>query len=166
MAQIGEQNDEEKPKFAKLKNTQSIETISLEDALELFKLPRNLGTFEGHDVSVNIGRFGPYIAHDKKFYSLGKEFDPYTISLDVSVPIIVEKRAAKEQRTIKIFEKEKIQLLRGPYGPYIKQGLRNYKIPKEKQEEAAGLELAEVKAMIEEAKANPPKRVPRRKKSS
>jgi len=166
MAQIGEQNDEEKPKFAKLKNTQSIETISIEDALELFKLPRNLGTFEGHDVSVNIGRFGPYIAHDKKFYSLGKEFDPYTISLDVSVPIIVEKRAAKEQRTIKIFEKEKIQLLRGPYGPYIKQGLRNYKIPKEKQEEAAGLELAEVKAMIEEAKANPPKRVPRRKKSS
>ena len=79
MAQIGEQNDEEKPRFAKLKNTQSIETISLEDALELFKLPRNLGQFEGTDVTVNIGRFGPYIAHDKKFYSLGKEFDPYTI---------------------------------------------------------------------------------------
>ncbi|HVY74496.1 MAG TPA: type I DNA topoisomerase [Puia sp.] len=166
MAQIGEQNDEEKPRFAKLKNTQSIETISLDEALELFKLPRNLGEFEGQDVTVNIGRFGPYIAHDKKFYSLGKEYDPYTVSFDEATPVIVEKRAAKEQRTIKVFEKEKIQLLRGPYGPYIKQGLRNYKIPKEKQDQVETLELSEVKAMIEEAKANPPKRVPRKKKSS
>jgi DNA topoisomerase-1 len=166
MVQIGEQNDEEKPKFAKLKNTQSIETINLDEAMELFRLPRNLGQFEDNEVSVNIGRFGPYIAHDKKFYSLGKEFDPYTISFEESTPIIVEKRAAKEQRTIKVFEKEKIQLLRGPYGPYIKQGLRNYKIPKEKQENVEGLELNEIKAIIEEVKANPPKRVPRKKKSS
>ena len=166
MAQIGEQNDEEKPRFAKLKNTQSIETISLEDALELFKLPRNLGSFEGADVTINIGRFGPYIAHDKKFYSLGKEFDPYTISFDEAFPIVIEKRATKEKRTIKVFEKEKIQLLRGPYGPYIKQGLRNYKIPKEKQESVETLELPEIKAIIEEVKANPPKRVPRKKKSS
>jgi DNA topoisomerase I len=166
MAQIGEQNDEEKPRFAKLKNTQSIETINLEDALELFKLPRNLGIFEGVDVTVNIGRFGPYIAHDKKFYSLSKEFDPYTISFEEATPIIVEKRATKEQRTIKVFEKEKIQLLRGPYGPYIKQGLRNYKIPKEKQEMVETLELPEIKAIIEEVKANPPKRVPKKKKSS
>ena len=165
MAQIGEQNDEEKPRFAKLKNTQSIETISLEDALELFKLPRNLGQFEGTDVTVSIGRFGPYIAHDKKFYSLGKEFDPYTIGIDEATPIVVEKRAAKEQRTIKVFEKEKIQLLRGPYGPYIKQGLRNYKIPKEKQEDVEKLELDEIKAIIEDVKANPPKRVPKKKKS-
>jgi DNA topoisomerase I len=166
MAQIGEQNDEEKPRFAKLKNTQSIETINLEDALELFKLPRNLGQFENTDVTVSIGRFGPYIAHDKKFYSLAKEFDPYTIGLGEAIPIIVEKRATKEQRTIKVFEKEKIQLLRGPYGPYIKQGLRNYKIPKEKQENVEGLELDEVKAIIEDVKANPPKRVPKKKKSS
>jgi len=166
MAQIGEQNDAEKPKFAKLKNTQSIETINLEDALELFKLPRNLGAFEDTDVTVSIGRFGPYIAHDKKFYSLGKEFDPYTIGFDEAVPIIVEKRATKEQRTIKVFEKEKIQLLRGPYGPYIKQGLRNYKIPKERQENVETLELPEIKAIIEEVKANPPKRVPKKKKSS
>jgi DNA topoisomerase-1 len=165
MVQIGEQNDEEKPKFAKLKNTQSIETITLDEAMELFKLPRNLGQFEESDVTVSIGRFGPYIAHDKKFYSLGKEFDPYTISYEEAAPIIVEKRAAKEQRTIKVFEKEKIQLLRGPYGPYIKQGLRNYKIPKTRQENVEGLELDEIKAIIEEAKANPPKRVPRKKKS-
>jgi DNA topoisomerase-1 len=166
MVQIGDVNDEEKPKFAKLKNTQSIETISYDEAMELFRLPRNLGSFEGSDVTVNIGRFGPYIAHDSKFYSLGKEFDPYTISFETATPMIVEKRAAKEQRTIKIFEKEKIQLLRGPYGPYIKQGLRNYKLPKEKQDTAADLTLEEVKAIIEDVKANPPKRVPRKKKSS
>ena len=145
MVQIGDVNDEEKPRFAKLKNTQSIETISYDEAMELFKLPRNLGRFEDLDVTVNIGRFGPYIAHDGKFYSLGKERDPYTIMLDEATPIIVEKRAAKEERTIKVFEKEKIQLLRGPYGPYIKQGLRNYKIPKEQQEKAAELEIDEVK---------------------
>ncbi|HEY6900652.1 MAG TPA: type I DNA topoisomerase [Puia sp.] len=166
MVQIGDVNDEEKPRFAKLKNTQSIETISYDEAMELFRLPRNLGAFEESDVTVNIGRFGPYIAHDGKFYSLGKEFDPYTISYEQAVPLVVEKRAAKEQRTIKVFEKEKIQLLRGPYGPYIKQGLRNYKLPKEKQETAADLTLEEVKAIIEEVKANPPKRVPRKKKSS
>ncbi|HMI61012.1 MAG TPA: type I DNA topoisomerase [Puia sp.] len=166
MVQIGDVNDEEKPRFAKLKNTQSIETISYDEAMELFRLPRNLGSFEDSDVTVNIGRFGPYIAHDSKFYSLGKEFDPYTITYEVATPMIVEKRSAKEQRTIKVFEKEKIQLLRGPYGPYIKQGLRNYKLPKEKQETAADLTLAEVKAIIEDVKANPPKRVPRKKKSS
>jgi len=166
MVQIGDVSDEEKPRFAKLKNTQSIETISYDEAMELFRLPRNLGLFEDKDVTVNIGRFGPYIAHDGKFYSLGKEFDPYTITFDQAQPMVVEKRAAKEQRTIKIFEKEKIQLLRGPYGPYIKQGLRNYKLPKEKQENAADLTIEEVKAIIEEVKANPPKRVPRKKKSS
>ncbi|MDP4248212.1 MAG: type I DNA topoisomerase [Bacteroidota bacterium] len=165
MVQIGDVNDEEKPRFAKLKNTQSIETINYDEAMELFRLPRNLGSFEGSDLTVNIGRFGPYIAHDKKFYSLGKEYDPYSISFEEAVPLVVEKRAAKEQRTIKVFEKEKIQVLRGPYGPYIKQGLRNFKLPKEKQETAADLSLEEVKAIIEEVKANPPKRVPRRKKS-
>lgn len=164
MVQIGDVNDEEKPRFAKLKNTQSIETISYEEAMELFKLPRNLGQFEEADVSVNIGRFGPYIAHDGKFYSLSKDRDPYTITLEEATPIVIEKRVAKEERTIKIFEKEKIQLLKGPYGPYIKQGLRNYKIPKEQQEKAADLEIEEVKKLIEEAKANPPKKSFRKKK--
>jgi len=164
-AQVVEETDE-KPRFAKLKPTQSIETISLEDAMELFKLPRNLGQFEDKDVTVNIGRFGPYIAHDGKFYSLGKEFDPYTILLEEAAPIVAEKRTAKEQRTIKVFEKEKIQLLRGPYGPYIKQGLRNYKLSKDQQERVADLTIEEVKAIIEELKANPPKKTFRKKKAS
>ncbi|HSB92131.1 MAG TPA: type I DNA topoisomerase [Flavitalea sp.] len=165
MVQIGDVNDEEKPRFAKLKNTQSIETISYDEAMELFRLPRNLGVFEDSEVQVNIGRFGPYISHDKKFYSLGKELDPYSITYEEATPIIVEKRTAKEERTIKVFEKEKIQLLRGPYGPYIKQGLRNYKIPKEQQEKAADLQIDEVKKLIEEAKANPPKKSFRKKKT-
>jgi DNA topoisomerase I len=165
MVQIGAQNDEEKPQFAKLKANQSIETITLAEALELFKLPRNLGKFEGEDVTVNIGRFGPYAAHDKKFYSLHKEMDPYTVELELVAPLIAEKRKAKDERTIKVFEKEKIQLLRGPYGPYIKQGLRNYKLTKEQQDRVEELAIDEVKAIIEHLKANPPKKSARKKKS-
>ncbi len=169
MVQIGAQaleETDEKPKFAKLKPTQSIETISLDDAMELFKLPRQIGLFEEKEVGVNIGRFGPYLVHDGKFYSLSKDFDPYTITLEEASPIIAEKRTAKEQRTIKIFEKEKIQLLRGPYGPYIKQGLRNYKLSKAQQERVESLTIDEVKATIEELKANPPKKSFRKKKAS
>ena len=165
MVQIGLPDDEEKPKFAKLKVNQSIETINMEEAMELFKLPRNLGQFEDLDVTVNVGRFGPYAAHDKKFYSLNKEMDPYTVELDEIAPMIAEKRKAKDERTIKVFEKEKIQLLRGPYGPYIKQGLRNYKLNKEQQEKVADLTIEEVKAVIEELKANPPKKSFRKKKA-
>ncbi len=164
MVQIGSANDEEKPQFAKLKNTQSIETISLEEALELFKLPRTLGEFEDKQVTVNIGRFGPYIQHDGKFYSLGKNYDPYEVTLEEAIPIIVEKREAKEKKTIKVFEKEKIQVLNGPYGPYLKQGLRNYKLPKELQEKAADITLEEAKKIIEELKANPPKKKAAKKK--
>lgn len=164
MVQIGSQEDEEKPKFAKLKPTQSIETITLEQALELFKLPRTLGAFEDADVSVNIGRFGPYAAHDGKFYSLNKEMDPYTVELDEVSPMITEKRQAKSERTIKVFEKEKIQILKGPYGPYIKQGLRNYKLNKEQQEKAADLTIEEVKQIIEYLKANPPKKTAAKRK--
>lgn len=164
MVQIGDVADEDKPRFAKLKNTQSIETITYDEAMELFRLPRNLGEFEGSEVLVNIGRFGPYISHDKKFYSLSKDHDPYSISLEEASPLIAEKRTAKEERTIKIFEKEKIQLLKGPYGPYIKQGLRNFKLPKEMQEKTADLTIEEVKKIIEEVKANPPKKTARRKK--
>ncbi len=165
MVQIGSTEDEEKPRFAKLKATQSIETISLEEAMDLFKLPRTLGKFEDADVTVSIGKFGPYIAHDKKFYSLSKEFDPYSIPLEDAIPIVIEKRKAKEERTIKVFEKEKIQVLRGPYGPYLKQGLRNYKLSKEQQERAADLTIEEAQQTIEELKANPPKKSARKKKS-
>ncbi len=165
MVQVGVQEDEEKPKFAKLKANQSIETITLEEALELFKLPRNLGKFEDQDVTVSIGKFGPYASHNKQFYSLNKDMDPYTVELDEIVPMIQEKRIAKDQRTIKVFEKEKIQILKGPYGAYIKQGLKNYKLTKEQQEKAAGLTIEEVQKIIEELKANPPKKSRGKKKT-
>ena len=166
MVQIGHQDEEEKPRFAKLKASQSIETISFDEAMELFKLPRALGLFEEEEVSVNIGRFGPYAAHAKKFYSLNKEMDPYTVTLEELTPMIAEKRKAKDERTIKVFEKEKIQLLRGPYGPYIKQGLRNYKLTKEQQEKVETLTIEEVNAIIAELKANPPRKTARKKKAS
>ncbi|WP_298710538.1 type I DNA topoisomerase [uncultured Chitinophaga sp.] len=167
MVQIGKVEDEEKPRFAKLKQTQSIETITFDEEMDLFRLPRTLGLFEGTEVAVNIGRFGPYAQHDKKFYSLKKEMDPYTVELEEVAPLIVEKRQAKDERTIKVFEKEKIQVLRGPYGPYLKVGLRNYKLPKEKHETAADITVEEAKAIIEELKANPPKKKapPRKKKA-
>jgi DNA topoisomerase-1 len=165
MVQIGHQDEEEKPRFAKLKASQSIETISFDEAMELFKLPRALGLFEEEEVTVNIGRFGPYAAHSKKFYSLNKEMDPYTVTLEELSPMIAEKRKAKDERTIKVFEKEKIQLLRGPYGPYIKQGLRNFKLTKEQQEKVETLTIEEVKEIIEELKKNPPRKTARKKKA-
>src|SRR6266487_2851920 len=164
MIQIGDAGEEEKPRFAKLKATQSIETINLEDAMDLFRLPRKLGEFEGEEVTVNVGRFGPYAAHDKKFYSLNKDMDPYSVTLEEVIPMIEEKRKAKDERTIKTFPKEKIQILKGHYGAYIKQGFRNYKLTKEQQERAADLSIEEVKKIIEELKANPPKKAARKKK--
>src|SRR5690606_16532119 len=107
---------------------------------------------------------GPYAQHSGKFYSLKKDMDPYTVEIDEVAPLIEEKRKAQAENTIKIFEKEKIKILKGPYGPYIKQGLRNYKIPKERLEHAADLTIEEVKAIIEDIKANPPKKTARGKK--
>ena len=156
---------EEKPRFAKLRANQSIETITFDEAMELFRLPRNLGLFEGKDVVVNIGRFGPYAQHDAQFYSLKKEMDPYSVDLEEVVPLIEEKRKSKLESEIKIFEKEKIRILKGPYGPYIKQGLKNYKIPKERAEQAASFTIEDVKAIIEDVKANPPKKISKARKA-
>ena len=114
MVQMGDVNDEEKPHFAKLKTRKASKPFLSMKRWNFLSYRETSGQFENNDVSVNIGRFGPYIAHDGKFYSLGKDRDPYTITLDEATPIVIEKRAAKEERTIKVFEKEKIQLLRGP----------------------------------------------------
>ena len=103
-------------------------------------------------------------AEEVKFYSLKKEMDPYTVELEEVAPLIEEKRKAAAESNIKTFEKEKIRILKGPYGAYIKQGLKNYKIPKEKIDQAASLTIEEVNVIIAEAKANPPKRSARGKK--
>lgn len=158
MVQMGKQaeNDEDpKPKYAKLQANQSIETITLEEALVLFLLPRDLGELEGHPIVINIGRFGPYAQHHGLFYSLGKDLDPYTISFDDAKKLVLEKREEKQKATIKVFEKEKIKILRGPYGPYIKKGLRNYRIPKDRHEDADNITLEEALLMMEEHMKNP-----------
>ena len=131
MAQIGTVEDEEKPQFASLRSDQHLETITLEEALDLFKLPRNLGEFEGKDITVSVGRFGPYVRHDGMFASLKKEDDPYTIEYDRAVDLVKEKREADAKKIIKTFdEKEKIKVQNGKYGPYITHKRKNYRVPK------------------------------------
>ena len=131
MVQIGSKDDEEKPRFASLQRGQHLETITLEDALELFKLPRELGKYEDKKVVVSIGRFGPYIRHDAKFVSLKKEDSPYKIELDRAIELIEEKREKDKEKTIKVFEEEPdLQILNGRWGPYISYKKKNYRIPK------------------------------------
>lgn len=129
MIQIGETDSDEKPKFAKLKANQSVETISLEDALLLFRLPRNLGEFEGVELIVNDGRFGPYVKFDKLFVSI-KKMDPFEITFDEALELVKQKLESEKNKVILKFEKEDIEVLNGMYGPYIKKGKNNFKIPK------------------------------------
>ncbi|WP_294471214.1 type I DNA topoisomerase [uncultured Bacteroides sp.] len=132
VAQIGTVEDEEKPRFAQLKKGQSIETITFEEALELFKLPRTIGEYEGKTVSVGLGRFGPYILHNKVYVSLPKTVDPMTISLQEAEELILEKRKKEAERHIKLFAEEpELEILNGRYGPYMTYKGSNYKIPKD-----------------------------------
>ncbi|MEO1054210.1 MAG: type I DNA topoisomerase [Bacteroidota bacterium] len=143
IVQIGETDEEseEKPRFASLRQGQFIENITLEEALELFKLPRQIGEFEGKEMIAAIGRFGPYIRHDGKFVSIPKEDDPLTISEARAVELIEMKRKADAEKFIKVFEEnEEVQVLNGRWGPYIKVGKKNVKIPKGKEPKELTLE--------------------------
>lgn len=132
VAQIGSATDEEKPRFASLKQGQSIETITLEEVLELFKLPRTLGKHEGHTVTIGMGRFGLYIHCDKLYVSLPKDADPLSMTLDEAVDLIKQKQDAEAQRHIKRFDEEpELEIMNGRYGPYIAYKGNNYKIPKD-----------------------------------
>ncbi|HEY5702980.1 MAG TPA: type I DNA topoisomerase, partial [Gammaproteobacteria bacterium] len=150
--QIGTREDEEKPKFAGLRPGQRMDAIELEEALELFKLPRLLGeTPEGEEVAANIGRFGPYIRYGSKFVSLKKEDDPYTVGLERALELIAEKKKLDAEREIKVFKEEGISILNGRYGPYVTDGKKNAKIPKDK--EPASLTLEESQTILAEAPA-------------
>ena len=145
--QIGSREDADKPKFASLRAEQSMYTIELEQALELFRLPRELGVSEeGEKISVNIGRFGPYVRYDNKFASLDKEDDPYTIDLPRALELVRAKKVADAEKYIKVFEKEGISVLNGRYGPYITDGKKNARIPKGR--EAQELSLQECRELI------------------
>ena len=154
VVQIGSADDEEKPRFSQLPKDKSIETITLEEALELFKLPRILGDYEGSEISIGVGRFGPYVLHDKKYVSLPKGEDPMTISLDAAIELIEEKRKQEKERHIKAFDEDpKLELLKGRYGPYLSYDGKNYHIDKKLQDRAlAGdMEYAECMEIIKNA---------------
>ena len=162
VAQIGSAEDKDKPLFAQLPSNLSIETITLEEALELFKLPRELGEFEGTKVSVGTGRFGPYVQHNRKYVSIPKGEDPMTITLDKAIELIQEKRETEQKRHLKSFaEDEKLELLNGKYGPYIAYDGKNYRLPKNKMENVEALTYEECMTIIKEAPE--PKTARRRK---
>ena len=151
--QIGTREDEEKPRFAGLRPGQKMDSITLEEALELFKLPRELGVSpEGEQISANIGRFGPYIKYDSKFVSLkaNEGDDPYTVTLERALELVAEKKEFDANREIKVFEGTDIKILRGRYGPYITDGNKNARMPKD-VEDPASLDLKTCEELIEKA---------------
>lgn len=159
VVQIGSADDKEKPRFSQLPADKSIETITLEEALELFKLPRTLGKFEGLTVTVGAGRFGPYVLHNKKYVSLPKEEDPMTISLETAIELIIKKREQEKERHIKTFaEDAKLEVLNGRYGPYIAYDGKNYRMPKDKHEHAAELTFEECMDIVNNAPEPKPAR--------
>ena len=134
--QLGELEDEEKPRFSSLRKGQLIETITIEDALELFKLPRLVGTYEDQNIEANIGRYGPYVRHINKFYGLGEDDDPLTVTEERAIELIGIKRKEDANRIIRTFnENEEFQILKGKWGPYLKAGKKNVKLPKDKKPE-------------------------------
>lgn len=152
VVQIGAADDNDKPRFAQLPSDKGMETITLDEALELFKLPRELGEFEGHKVTVGAGRFGPYILHNKKYVSLPKEDDPLTVTLGKAVALIEKKRLLEQQRHIKTFNGDNpIEVLNGRYGPYLTFGGKNYRLPKAMHARAADLTLEECVEVINAA---------------
>ena len=140
VVQIGTADDEEKPRFAQLPSDKSMETITLDEALELFKLPRTVGEYDGKTVTIGAGRFGPYVLHDKKYTSIPKDEDPMTITLERAIELIEEKRKAEEERHLKKFNEDpELEVLNGRYGPYIAYKGKNYRIPRELHATAAEL---------------------------
>ena len=140
VVQIGTADDEDKPRFSQLPSDKSMETITLDEALELFKLPRTVGQFEGTEVVIGAGRFGPYVLHNKKYVSLPKDENPMTITLDAAINLIQKKRLQEAQRHLKTFEEDaNMEVMNGRYGPYIAYNGKNYRMPKALHEKASEL---------------------------
>ncbi len=149
VVQIGSAEDTEKPMFAQLPADKSMDALTLEEAMELFKLPRTVGDFEGHPVVIGTGRFGPYVLHQKKYTSMPKDADPMTITLDEAVALINEKRHQEEKKHLKAFDADgKLQILNGRYGPYIAYDGKNFRLPKALQARAAELTYDECMKII------------------
>ena len=149
VVQIGTADDKEKPLFAQLPKEKSMESITLEEALELFKLPREVGTFEGSPVVIGAGRFGPYVLHARKYTSLPKGADPMTITLDEAIALILEKRKEDKEKHLRVFvEDDKLEVMNGRYGPYLCYDGKNYRLPKNLHERANELSYEECMNII------------------
>jgi DNA topoisomerase-1 len=149
VVQIGTAEDKEKPLFAQLPTSQSMSAITLDEALELFKLPRTVGDYEGQPVTIGAGRFGPYVCHNKKYTSLPKGTDPMTVTLDEAIALIEEKRKQDTQKHLKFFpEDDNLEVLNGRYGPYLSYDGKNYRLPKALHERATQLTYEECMAIV------------------
>ena len=149
VVQIGTADDDEKPRFAQMPKDKSIETITLDEALELFRLPREVGEYEGEVVTIGTGRFGPYVLHKKKFVSIPKTQDPLTITLEEAVALINDSRKVEEQRHLKTFDEDpKLEVMNGRYGPYIAYDGKNYRLPKAMHPKAAELTYEECMKIV------------------
>lgn len=156
MAQLGTSDDNEKPRFATLKPGQSIESITLEEAIDLFKLPRTLGLFEEQPVVVNTGKYGPYVNHGKLFASIPKDEDPLSLTIERAIELIMERRKADAEKFIKCFDEDKeLQVLNGRFGPYLSYKKKNVKLPKSMATRAAELTYEECKAVIDGEEKKP-----------
>lgn len=167
IVQIGSAEDEDKPRFAQMKKGQTIETITLDEALELFRLPRTLGEFEGTEVSIGTGRFGPYIRHDKFYVSIGGVADPLTITLEEAVKMIVNKRESESKKVLKSFPgNPDMEIMNGRYGAYIAYQGSNYKIPKSSDPTTLTEEECQeiIKRQIEKTGSAPKRRIFKTKK--
>lgn len=157
LVQIGDTNSDERPKFSPLRPGQSVSTITLEDALKLFEYPRAIGEYEGKEVSVNVGRFGPYVKHDGKFVSIPKDLSPETIDLDEAIELIKAKAEAEKKKIVKIYDEDpELHLLNGRYGIYLAYKGQNYKIPKTVADPAS-LKYEEAKKIVEDEANKPAK---------
>ncbi len=153
VVQIGTADDNEKPRFAQLPADKSIETITLDEALELFKLPRTLGEYEGKDVVIGAGRFGPYVLHNRKYVSIPKDTDPLSITLDEAVALIGAKRDEDDKRHLKKFDEDpKLEVMNGRFGPYIAYDGKNYRLPKAMHAKAAELSLEQCMEIVNKTK--------------
>ena len=149
VVQIGSAEDKDKPRFAQLPSEKSIETLTLDEAMELFKLPRTIGDFEGSPVVIGAGRFGPYVMHNKKYTSIPKDADPMAITLDEAIQLIKEKREQESQKYLRSFDADgKLQILNGRYGPYIVYDGKNYRMPKAMHTRVAEMTYDECMAIV------------------
>ena len=152
--QIGSVEDKEKPLFAQLPKELSMETITFEEAMELFKLPRELGDFEGSPISVGAGRFGPYVKHENLFASLPKDADPMAVTLDEAIALIQEKRRMEAEKHMKFFlEDPKLEIMKGLYGPYLSYDGQNYRLPRDMHENAKDLTYEQCMKVINDMEA-------------